>query len=426
MFMAMYSFLLTMTLVVGSPWWLWRMVRHGRYREGLSQRLGRFSPRLVAALRTRKDRRGLVWVHACSVGEVLGAEQLIRELQAALPEYLVVVSTTTRTGQEIAERKLGEFASFYLPLDFAFAVRRYLRLLQPSLLVLVENERWPRLLRECERRGIAVAQVNARVSDRGFNKRAWKLRLERKTLERVTLYLTQGEESAERFRRMGVDAGRVRVSGNLKYDAPEPKMTAVVERLRAVTAGTKMVLAGSTLPGEEAMLLAAWEGIRGEEPGTSLVIAPRQPYRFQEVRELLEKRGPVAVASEDFAGDAGAGVVLLDTLGDLAVAYGLAAVAFVGGSLIAGGGHNPLEAARFGVPVMMGASYENFREIVNEMKAAEAIRIVGPESLGGDLLELLRDGAAMGERGRQFFRQQTGATRRTVEALLGLLGEREG
>jgi 3-deoxy-D-manno-octulosonic-acid transferase len=425
--MGWYSVLLTLGLVVASPWWLWRMATSGRYREGLAGRMGR----VPAALREAVAGRETVWVHAVSVGEVVTATRLIAALQEALPEAVVVVSTTTATGQKIARERLGGAPVFYLPLDFAWIVRRYLRVLRPRLLVLMESELWPRLIVECEPSGVPVAVVNARVSDRSYSRYMRLRRLWRPLLAKVSLFLAQGPETAGRLVAMGAPPERVKVTGNLKYDAGNPASNAMQRRLDSLCAGRRVIVAGSTLPGEEKMLLDAWETVNGQEPDTVLVLAPRHPQRFAEVEELLWKWGrqlQVFTADEIgsvIEGEMGDGaIVLLNTIGDLAAVYGLASVALVGGSLVPKGGHNPLEAARFGVPVVMGESYENFREVVEGMRAADAIRIVKQEELANTLLELLREGQAMGARGKAVFAQQSGAVGRTVEALLMLLGER--
>ncbi len=437
--MLFYSLALGVGLALAAPWWLWRMATSGRYREGLAARLGVVPEELRAAVQGKRT----VWLHAVSVGEVLAAERLIAELREALPGVVIAVSTTTGTGQKIAGERLGTTKQgqagcpvFYFPLDFRFAVRAYLEVLRPELMVLVESEFWPRHLVECERLGVPVAVVNARVSDRSFP-RYMRLRwLWKPLLAKVSLFLAQGDETAERLVAIGAPKERVRVSGNLKFDLRDTGANTVVLRLRELLGGRELVVAGSTLPGEEETVLRAWEELTKQTPGLALVIAPRHPQRFREVEDLLWKTVDVrlqwiVVSSEEFTGpgwiDDGV-IFLLDTLGDLAAMYGIADVAFVGGSLVAKGGHNPLEPARFGVPVVMGPSYENFREIVDGMRAADGIRIVEDEGgLAATLIELLTDGEAaraLGERGRQVFEEQSGATGRTVAALVELMAER--
>ena len=427
MFMVLYSLLLAVGLVVSAPWWLWRMATSGRYREGLRERLG-FVPDAVRAAVAGKK---VVWVHAVSVGEVLAAERLISELKQALGEgWVVAVSTTTATGQKIARERLVGSPVFYYPLDFAFAVRAWLRVLRPKLFVLVESEFWPRMLVECERVGTAIAVVNARVSDRSFPRYMRLRRLWKPLLGKVSLFLAQGEESAERLRAIGAPVVRVKVSGNLKYDAQTVQDNLVARRIKVLAGDRPVIVAGSTADGkgnnalsEEEITIQAWEGVLRREHRAVLVLAPRHPERFVEV-ESSACEFNLLKASEVAAWDESVGVevVLLDTIGDLAAVYGSADVAFVGGSLVRNGGQNPLEAARFGVPVLMGSSYENFREMVESMRASDAIRIVDREGLEEAMIDALQNGEAMGERGRLFYGTQTGATQRTVEALVGLVG----
>jgi 3-deoxy-D-manno-octulosonic-acid transferase len=419
-----YSSLLLAVLVLGAPYWLVRMATSGRYRAGLLGRLGVVPERLKAAVAGRD----LIWVHAVSVGEVLAAVQLIRELRQALPGWVVAVSTTTETGQRLARERLPESPVFYLPLDFRFAVRRYLGVLRPKMLVLMESELWPRLIDECARGGVPVVVANARISDRSFPRYMRLRRLWRPFLESISLFLAQSGEAAERLVKIGAPGGRVRVMGNLKYDVQSREPSQMTKRIGSLLHQARLVVAGSTLAGEEEMLLTAWPAIQKAVPDAALLIAPRHPDRFDEVLGLIRKSGYPFFRCSHLLLDTepifGGTILLLDTIGDLASMYGVAAVAFVGGSLAAKGGHNPLEPAQFAVPVVMGTSYENFRGVVDAMLKKDAIRIVAPERLGATLIALLRDrddAKALGERGRAAFEAQSGATEGTVRALMALL-----
>jgi 3-deoxy-D-manno-octulosonic-acid transferase len=424
--MIVYSSLLLAAMILGAPYWLFRMATSGRYRAGLAGRLGRTPKGLRASVAGRE----VIWVHAVSVGEVLAATRLIRELQTALPGRVIAVSTTTETGQRLAKERLPESPVFYLPLDFAFTVRRYLRVLQPKMLVLMESELWPRLIDECAKNGVPVAVANARISDRSFPRYMRLRRWWRPFLVKISLYLAQSRESAERLVKIGAPADRVRVTGNLKYDVQSKEASPLTSRVGGLLSGTTLVVAGSTLAGEEQTLLSAWTTVHNASPTTALLIAPRHPDRFDEVLELVRSSGYPFFRCSQLPRNAtpiqGGTILLLDTIGDLASMYGIAAVAFVGGSLVPKGGHNPLEPAQFAVPVVMGSSYENFREIVKSMQAADAIRIVAPEMLPETLIAMLQntnDAKATGERGRTVFAAQAGATARTVQALTALQKE---
>ncbi|MEG9438106.1 3-deoxy-D-manno-octulosonic acid transferase [Edaphobacter sp. HDX4] len=402
------------------------MATSGRYRAGLAGRLGKVPACLAEAAAGRR----VIWLHAVSVGEVMAATELVEELHNALPEWVIAVSTTTETGQRLARERFGARSPvFYLPFDFAVLIRRYLRALHPEMVVLMESELWPNLMDVCFSQGIALAVVNARVSDRSLPRYLRLKTLWRPLLMRVSLFLAQSEENGSRLVRIGAPEDRVKVTGNLKYDVKAPGENAMTSLLQEhLPTDAKVVIAGSTLDGEERMLLAAWPRVLEEEPESILVIAPRRPERFGTVATLVESSGFDVVRASELRGGGGVrrreGVILLDTIGDLASVYSLGRVAFVGGSLVKMGGHNPLEPARFGVPIVMGRSSENFREIVDAMKAANAIRIIETHQIAGAFVELLRDeesARAMGEHERQVFRAQAGATSRTVASLLDLL-----
>jgi len=435
--MALYSLLLACVLALGAPYWLWRAARGGPgWASGLLARLGRVPGELREAVEGRK----VVWVHAVSVGEVLAATRLVAELEHALgDEWSIVVSTTTATGQALAIKRFagvdreGSARVFYYPLDFAMAVRAYLRALRPRMLILMESELWPRMLAQGRWAGIPVVVANARVSDRSFARGMRVRPVWSRLLRQVTLFLAQSEEDARRLIAMGAAAEAVRAVGNLKYDAAEPRQSEIARWLGGMQ--RVIIVAGSTLEGEEEMALIAWEAVLSSKLSPLLVLAPRHPERFRGVEELLAGGKWAKYSGYIRASDCGPerkgnghfDFVLLDTIGDLAAVYGVADVAFVGGSLVPRGGHNPLEPARFGVPVVTGPSYENFRDIVGKMQEAGGIRIVrkGAElkTAFQDLLSNGEGAKAMGGRGRKVFEEQQGATARTMEALRKIIGK---
>ena len=426
MVMMGYSLLLAMVAVVMAPWWLYRVTASDR--DWLRQRVSGVPEAVKATVSGKR----VIWVHAVSVGEVLASTRLIAELEAALGVgWVVVISTTTKTGQALAKEKFGAGRVFYMPLDFAFAVKPVMKALKPAALVLIESEMWPRILHEFRKAGAPVIVVNARVSDRSFG-RSMKVRwLWSRVLRRSTLWLAQSEEDARRLVEMGASPSAVKVGGNLKYDVRAAKVSAVAERIKEAAAGRPIVVVGSTVAplneksfAEEELVIKAWEGRVREEFGALLVIAPRHPERFAQA-EAAVKEFSYAKASDWGAAKGRLDVVLLDTIGDLAAVYGVADVAFVGGSLIKRGGHNPLEPAQFGVPVVMGPSFENFRDMVTKMQEAKGICLVkGVDQLEEVMVGMLRDreaARAMGERGRQVFEAQQGATARAVEAIVGMV-----
>jgi len=415
-----YSALLAAGLLLSLPYWMLTR-RRGKYREGLGERLGRVPSRL------RPQPDPAIWVHAVSVGEVLAVSALVKELRRSFPQYRVAVSTTTATGQKLAKQHFGEDSVFYFPLDFRFAMRPYFAALQPRLIVLAETEFWPNFL--CAAHASArVAVVNARISDRSWpGYRRFRPVLKR-VLQNVDLFLAQTAEDASRLRDIGAPAERVQVSGNLKFDVTMPSPPAIVASLRSSlnqgSAGP-VVVCGSTVEGEEGLLLRAFENVLASHPRAVMILAPRRPERFGEVAQLLEHLGIRFWRRSLWSGDAIAGgVFLVDTIGELASLYALADVAFVGGSLVPRGGHNIIEPAQHGVAIMVGNHTENFRDIVSLFQSKDAIRVVGAAEFPLVLMDLLSNEAeriALGRCGAETLRSQMGATEKTLRALEQLL-----
>lgn len=426
MILVLYNAALVLALLVSAPWWIWRLLTTEKYREGLQERLGRV--RVLKAGDGGRNGRPVIWVHAVSVGEVLAVSRLVRALDEEIPEYFVVISTTTRTGQAVARERFGSERIFYSPLDLPWAVRAHLRALEPKMLVLAESEFWPNLLFGCFRRGIPVLVVNARVSDRSWP-RYWRLRaLWRPILKRLSMVLAQSGIDAERLSKLG--CARIKTAGNLKFDVRSSGESAATTLLTALRGDLRFVVAGSTLEDEEAALLEAWPEMLAADPKLAMVVAPRHPERFGAVADLLSRSGfawrrrsAMGAGSGDEPLRAGE-VVLLDSMGELATVYSMAAVAFVGGSLVPAGGHNPLEPAQFGVPVVMGEHYANFREIVQLMNRNYALRTTSRKHLGARIAAILRDpdeARQIGHCGKRIFEEQAGATERTVQALREIL-----
>ena len=424
MVLTLYSCGLFLALLLGMPYWLLRMATTGKYREGLSERLG-----FVPARLRGDDPRQTIWVHAVSVGEVLAASRLVNELSACAPQYRVLFSTTTRTGQRLARERTGINHTFYFPLDFPWVVRRYLRLLDPALLVLIETEFWPNLLTACRHAAIPVAVINGRVSDRSLPRYMRLRSLWKGILAGVSIVLAQSDEDARRLKAIGAPANRVFFGGNLKFDVRSAEPAAITTTLREhLSAATRVLVCGSTLEGEEEILLDAFQQLRATIPDCIMILAPRHPERFGRVAQLLKNREQLSVRQSNWrkrpAMIKPGTVILLDSIGELASVYALASIAFVGGSLVPAGGHNPLEPAQFAVPVVMGIHYTNFRAIIDMLVDAEALKLATTETLVPILQNLLTDheaANALGVRALEVFHLQSGATGRAVTALLRLL-----
>jgi 3-deoxy-D-manno-octulosonic-acid transferase len=429
MILFFYNVALFVALVGGSLWWLWRLATSEKYHEGLRERLGRVPDRLVQGP-DGDGGRPLVWLHAVSVGEVLAVTRLVQALDAALPGYQVVISATTQTGHALASERFGAHRVFYCPLDLPWAVRAYLQALEPRILVLVETEFWPNLLHGCLRREIPVAVVNARISDRSWPRYRMLRWLWRPILGRLSRVLAQTQTDADRLLALGCQPELVSVAGNLKFDVRVTEEADATRILKSMTASLRFLVAGSTLEDEEALLVAEWPRMLAANPRLAMILAPRHPERFEAVAALLEKSGKLWCRRSDWKNRPArplrpGEIVLLDSIGELASIYSLASVAFVGGSLVPAGGHNPLEPAQFGVPVVMGPHYENFVAITDSLREADALRIAEREDVGTVLIALINDrerAVAMGARGIEVFERQAGATDRCVAAICRLLG----
>jgi 3-deoxy-D-manno-octulosonic-acid transferase len=421
-----YSLLLACAALLSLPWWTVQMIRLGKYRSGLGERLGFVPARLNDA------KPGSIWVHAVSVGEVLAVSQLINELQRQHPERQIFVSTTTATGQKLARQRFGDNRVFFMPLDFGFAVRRYLSALKPQLIVIAETEFWPNLLHLAGKRHTSLAIVNARISDRSFPRyRHFKWFFGR-VLSEVDLFLTQTAEDAERLREIGAPTGRMRVSGNLKFDIRPNAQPSLVNGLRAaISKDSPVIVCGSTAEGEEEPLLAAFKEVRQQFPAAVMILAPRHPERFEKVAALVSSEGFALQRRSLWSPPQpieGGGIFLLDTVGELAAIYELADIAFVGGSLVPTGGHNILEPAQYGTAILVGPYTFNFREIVSIFEQGGATKTVTDETLGQQFLSLLSHAGErqqMGSRAKDLFAKHAGATRRTLDALAPLLKQQE-
>ncbi len=422
-----YNLALIVALIAGAPWWWWKMATTHKYRAGLLERLGKVPKRLKPD--ATNGGSPAIWLHVVSVGEVLAATRLVAELDRALPQFRVLISTTTRTGQELARRRFGPERVFYCPLDLPWAVRAYLNVLRPHLLVLAETEFWPNLLSGCFRRGIPVTVVNARISDRSWPSYRSLRRLWAPYLSRLSRVLAQSETDAARLLDLGCRPECVCVAGNLKFDVRTPQENEAVRLLRRQVRGLRLVVGGSTLEGEEAALLEAWPRLLDADAQLAMVLAPRHPERFGAVAAMLEDSGYPWVRRADWSTRPTAAlqpgtIVLLDTIGELAAVYSMASAAFVGGSLVPAGGHNPLEPAQYGAAVVMGPYYANFRSVVEDLRAHDGLRIVEKGELAPTLIALLRNrpaAEAMGARAKRVFDHQAGATARCVEAIRALL-----
>jgi 3-deoxy-D-manno-octulosonic-acid transferase len=415
---AVYLVLLTIL----SPWLVWRAVRTGRYRQGRRQKFFGLVPRCL-------------WFHAVSVGEVNLLGTLLEPLSQRHPDWDIFISTTTRTGYELARRKYANFPVFYCPLDFSWAVSRAVRRVRPDVLLLAELELWPNLIRIAHRHGAKVAVVNGRLSERSFRGYRRIAPLAGWMLRQVDLIAAQNDEYAERFRRLGAPAERVVVTGSVKFDGARTdrrhEAALDLRRLAGISPEDHVFLAGSTQAPEEQFALEAYLRLRDEHPRLRLILVPRHPERFDEVALLLNRSGVAwARRSRLTEGDGAARgesarVLLVDTVGELGSWWALAAAGFVGGSLGDRGGQNMIEPAAYGVPVSFGPNTRNFRDVVEMLLDREAAVVVHDVEELTDFvrrtLEHPDDADKSGRRARQLVAAQQGAAEQTLKHVVHLL-----
>jgi 3-deoxy-D-manno-octulosonic-acid transferase len=426
---ALYSLLSFAVFAVVSPYFLYQAIRYQKYVGSLGQRLG-FLP---VSFNLDADRS--IWLHAVSVGEVLTARALVADLKALYPSLRIFVSTTTMTGQRVAKSHLRQVdAVFFFPFDFRVIVERTLSLVRPQLFIMMETEIWPNLLRACRRRGVRTVLVNGRISSRSYPRYRLARPFFRRVLQDIDRFCMQSEEAARRLVDIGADPARVTVTGSLKFDSlelPGPQALgrgpARVLRFFRVAETRPVVIAASTLKGEEEPVLAAFRRVQRAHPDALLIIAPRKPERFGEVEALVAREGFSVSRRTDLPIDSAprTDVVVLDTIGELAQLFQVATVVFVGGSLVDAGGHNLLEPAVFGKPVVFGPYMQNFAEIARTfVERGAAVQVGSARELEATLAALVDDPvrrAALGAAARALVEANRGAKAKTLAVIKDLL-----
>jgi 3-deoxy-D-manno-octulosonic-acid transferase len=428
-----YSFLLTVGFILLLPRFAIDAFRSRKYITGLSQRLGAI-PKLDSSSAP------LIWLHCVSVGETEAARPLVRALQDRLPAHRLVVSTTTVTGQAVARQAFGKDAAaiIYFPVDWVWTIRRVLRELNPTAVLIMETELWPNLLRECRRRSIPVALVNGRISPNSFRRYHRIRAFMRKVLSDLSVALMQSDEDAERISALGLAAERIKCLGNMKFDsatlpATDHSVTSDLHQRYAFKSEQRVTVAASTHAPEETVVIESFKILRAANPGARLLIAPRHPERFEEVAKLIADSGFAwsRRSAPPSPSDFDAAIVLLDSIGELRATFQLADIAFVGGSLIPHGGQNVLEPAAQGVCVITGAHTHNFKAITDALLTKDALIQLpdlsttdAPAALARVIAELFSDEMrrkAIGRRAQDVCARNRGATKQTIDVLVNLL-----
>ena len=426
-----YSLLLTLGLLVLIPHFLYQVLAHGKYIDGLRQRLGSLQ-------QIPKFSQPVIWLHCVSVGETQAARPLVKRLRDELPEHALVISTITATGQKLAQQVFANDAAaiFYFPFDWRWTVRRALRKVNPHVVLILETELWPNFLRECRKQQIPVGLVNGRISRQSFRRYRLIRFFLRKVLADLNLAVMQTEGDADRIADLGLSRDKLFFSGNLKFDVGSSSVdlsaTEAIKSRFGIQPETLLLLAASTHGPEEKIMLESYQHLQ-KQFNLRLIIAPRKPERFQEVANLIESSGLTWTRRTSSAqpSDASVDVILLDTIGELPATYPLAAIVFVGGSIVDRGGHNVLEPAAAGACVITGHNTDNFQVIVQLLNEAHAIVQLPPleirkaaDCLTHELKELLTDNERrieLGERAQKLVEDNQGAADRTMDIIRPLV-----
>ena len=440
-----YRIITAIGMIFLAPYYALRGWRRGEPWSALGERLGKVPRDIVSRAANARvgdgSGTGAIWIHAVSVGEVLAAKPLAEGLQRRFPGHAVFVSTTTETGQRLARERLQSVDGiFYFPLDWIVPVRRALKSIHPSLVVVMETEIWPNFLREARRRDVPVIFANARISEKSFARfKRWEFLVGeffKRTLRDAELFLAQTPEDAARLREMGAPEERVEVTGNLKYDGEPPTASEFGAWLEAQIRTQErwpVFVAGSVVAEEEEAVIAAYDIVQRQWRHALLILAPRKPDRFDAAAAIAASGGWNVVRRSQVDAtkplDESADVLVLDSIGELAGLYSLADAVFVGGSLVPAGGHNILEPAWFSKPPVFGRSIENFRDMAAQFLAAKAgVEVTSGQQLGKVWVQLVGDNALrerMGKAALALSERNRGATARSLDRIAAVLGDRE-
>jgi 3-deoxy-D-manno-octulosonic-acid transferase len=426
---SLYQLLLPLLLFFLAPGQILKMLRRKESASSLAQRFGIFSPQDLGILSAKKNG---VWIHAVSVGEVNIAIRIAREWLQRYPRLPILLTTTTKTGREVAEKQLGSSVGIlHNPLDFLPVVKNFLNHLQPRVVVLVESELWPNCIWEAERRKIPLALVNARVSSRSERRYALLSPLIRPLYDKIRIICAQSEKDAARLVRLGARPDSIRMVDSMKFDVSEAGETFVENtssllRKAGFPADAIILLGGSTHRGEEELLAEIYKTLLIEHPRLRLVLVPRHVERCASISKKLSEKGFTVVSRKqitqaDDTNTVFGDILLVDTTGELKNFYSVSHITFVGKSLLGRGGQNFLEALQFCRPVIVGPHMDNFSEITEYfVKNNAIIQINNPSDLKAAVARCLNDpesAAEMAARAKSLFNQRLGATKRTIEAL---------
>jgi 3-deoxy-D-manno-octulosonic-acid transferase len=405
----LYSLIYTLAFLVILPYFLIAGLLRQKYFASAAQRFG-FVP--------QRSSVPSIWVHTVSVGEFLAAKPLLRKIQEKYPNIPLFISTTTITGQQLAAEFIPD-RSFYFPFDWSWCVRQVFQSIKPDLILIFETEIWPNFLWEAHDQKIPVILINGRISDRSFS----RYRFVRKLIPGFTECWMQSTEDASRMKQIEEDPQRIKVMGNIKFEYQPQTLSPALQRLIEDWKGSSLLLiAGSTMPGEEEILLDAYKTLSSDLP-LKMLIAPRHPERFNEVLQLIQQKNiEVSRRSENQSNDVP--IMILDTIGELAAVYEMADLVLIGGTLRYSG-HNPIEPAYYGKAIISGPEYKNFRSVFEEFLSNEAIIVT--EDITCAIRKLANDSElrqTLGNAARELVRKNQGAIGFVLQHLRKYLDDR--
>ena len=417
----LYNFAYLVVIILASPFLIVSSIRNGKYRQGWGAKFLGLVPR------SRND-KPCIWLHAVSVGEVNLLQPILTEISLKHPDWECVISTTTLTGMNLAKRKYSQYTVFYCPLDFSWAVASAFRRIKPAMLVLVELEIWPNMIRTAHKRGCPIVIANGRLSEQSFAGYRKISFLIRQTMRRITAVAAQNKDYANRFVSLGVDTSRVHITGSIKFDGAQTnrnnEATQSLMALSGLDPDVPVILAGSTQIEEETQIIQTYTELLPDHPELKLIIVPRHPERFDMVAEMLKNQSNTWIRrseiTEPLERDSWR-ILLVDVIGELGAWWGSADIALVGGSFGKRGGQNMIEPAAYGAAVCFGPSTRNFRDVVQQLLDAQAAVVVHDQL---ELTEFVRKclenktfSENLGTRAKSLVSEQLGATTQTIDIL---------
>ena len=417
----LYNFAYLVVIILASPFLIVSSIRNGKYRQGWVAKFLGLVPR------SRND-KPCIWLHAVSVGEVNLLQPILTEISLKHPDWECVISTTTLTGMNLAKRKYSQYTVFYCPLDFSWAVASAFRRIKPAMLVLVELEIWPNMIRTAHKRGCPIVIANGRLSEQSFAGYRKISFLIRQTMRRITAVAAQNKDYASRFVSLGVDTSRVHITGSIKFDGAQTnrnnEATQSLMALSGLDPDVPVILAGSTQIEEETQIIQTYTELLPDHPELKLIIVPRHPERFDMVAEMLKNQSNTWIRrseiTEPLERDSWR-ILLVDVIGELGAWWGSADIALVGGSFGKRGGQNMIEPAAYGAAVCFGPSTRNFRDVVQQLLDAQAAVVVHDQL---ELTEFVRKclenkafSENLGTRAKSLVSEQLGATTQTIDIL---------